>query len=188
MPTQPRTAAQIAVRASLQLYSVTWRSLSDALRTAWASYADAHPRTDSLGQTVVLSGFQAYIGINGALVASGQTAISAPPTDEMVLTPDFTVGVGTAAGLNISIVQGVIGAMVVVRTSPPVSPGVSFNGDYRIVASVAAEDDDDPILTAAVLTAKWGTLSAGMKFFIKTIRVDATGNVSAPFEKSIVLT
>jgi hypothetical protein len=187
-PVNPNSASQVEVRARLQYYSTAWRDLTDAGRSAWNNYAAEHPKLDSLGQTIFWTGFQTFVGINVVLRSAGLNGISVPPADASVPTPEFAVDDSTAAALSLSVVADVVDATVVVRTSPPVSQGVSFNGDYRIVNTVANPSADDPILTAAQLTAKWGTLIPGQKFFVRVTAVAELGNVSGNFEKAIVLT
>lgn len=188
MPTQPRTAAQIAVRSTLANLSTLWRSYGDGNRAAWDSYALSHPRLDSLGQTIFWTGFQTFVSCNARAVAAGLPISAATPSDSTVAIPEFDVAVGTAAGLDIQSVSTYgAGTVVQVWSSPPVSKGVSFNGDYRLITNTDGPTAADTIADAAAFAAKWGALSAGQKFFIKTVAV-AGPLVSAEFAKSIVLT
>lgn len=188
VPTQPRTAAQVAQRSRLAVLSAGWAALSEAQRNAWDAYALAHPRTDSLGQSVTITGHQAYIGVNTLNLLAGAVVQSAVPTGAAVATPEVTVTVGTAAGLSVTINSEVTGdGVVIVKVSPPQSQGRNFCGDLRVVNTLSGPAALDPVLTAAQLTAKYGTLVAGQKFFVRVQTVD-TGNASAPYDLAIVLT
>lgn len=188
MPTQPMSAAQVAVRASLSSLSVGWRSLDNGTQDAWRSYASSHPRTDSLGQTVFLTGAQTYIAVNARQLGAGLAVLSAVPIDAVVPTPTVTqaaIGANTL-DLTIDAAPGA-GSVVQVWASPPLSRGVNFNGDYRLITNTPAPAADDSILTAADLAAKFGALEATEKFFFRVVVV-AVGNASAPLEFSVVLT
>jgi len=78
-------------------------------------------------------------------------------------------------------------AVLQVWSSPPVSRGVNFNGDYRLITNSGTLAADDPILTAAQLAAKWGALQALQKFFFRVVEV-ANGDASPVLELSVVLT
>lgn len=79
MPTNPATAAQMAIRTNLTTLSQTWRTLTGAQRAGWASLGAMIIRTDSLGQTYDLTGFQAYLLVNRNLLTYGGTTVSDAP-------------------------------------------------------------------------------------------------------------
>lgn len=187
-PVQPRTAAQLAVRDYLTTNSKGWGSLTDAQRAAWSAYASAHPTVDSLGSSITLTGAQTYVGVNSLNQTAGAAIQAAPPSGAATSTPTATVNVGTAAGLDVEFDNPDAGTVdMIIESSPPLSPGVNFNGDFRVVAidNVATGDSTD--LTAALLTAKFGTLVAGQKFIFRARSV-AGGNRSGYVTISVVLT
>ena len=185
-PVQPRTAAQLAVRDYLTTNSKAWGTLTNAERAAWSAYASAHPTVDSLGSSITLTGAQMFVSINSLALAAGQATQTAPPSGAAVDTPFFTFAFSGAATLDLTITSGNAGT-VIVYSSPPLSPGVNFNGDFRIVALTDAPTATDDICTAAQLTAKWGTLVAGQKFIFKVRSVQA-GNRSSYASGEVVLT
>ena len=188
MPTQPRTDAQIAVRGQLVDCSKAWGSLSDAQRAAWSAFADAHPRTDSLGQSIALTGHQMFVGVNTLNLQVGEAIQNAVPDGTALPAPVLSIGIGTAAGLTVVFDEGeTVGSKLAVFASPPLSPGRAFNGDLRLVVVKPAPSADDIILSAAELTAKYGVLSAGQKFFVQAKTV-AGGNVSSVTPIAFVLT
>jgi hypothetical protein len=189
MPTQPRTTAQLDVRNNLTAASKAWASLSDAQRAAWSAWADAHPVTDALGSSISLTGHQAYISVNTLNLLTGQAAQTAPPDGSVTPQPDFSLTVTTAAGLSGQIATAVPATgYIIVFASPPLSQGRSFNGDFRVVNTVqGSAAPNQVVLTAALLTAKWGTLVAGQKFFFACQVIDG-GNLSATTSLAQVLT
>ncbi len=78
-PPNPRTIAQNDVRTVLSQVATEWRGITDAQRTAWNTWAaaTAPARTNSLGETILLTGYQWFIGMNSNLVAYG-FAFNAP--------------------------------------------------------------------------------------------------------------
>lgn len=188
MPTQPRTDAQLSVRANLNNVSKAWGSLTDAQRLGWASYAAAHPRYDSLGQQVTLTGHQMFVSVNTLNLALGLTIQNAVP--DGVAVPLITVlnTVTTAAGLSITLESDMpAGTTGQVMVSPPMSAGRSFNGDFRqlnVIPDSAAATD--PVITKALYEAKFGALVAGMKIFYQIFGTKG-GNLSAPFVGSAII-
>jgi len=65
-PTNPRTAAQMAVRSSFSSAATAWSSLSEGLKSAWNNYAITYfkPRVIKAGSTY--SGFQAFVSLRNA--------------------------------------------------------------------------------------------------------------------------
>ena len=189
MPTQPRTGAQQAVRANLTAVSKAWAGLTDAQRMAWDTYGTAHTHTDSLGQAVSLTGHQSYVGVNGLNLAAGAGIQTAPPDGSPTEAPTLTASAITAAGLSITVDAAVPAtARIVAFASPPMSPGRSFNGDFRkINAVVGSAAPAQVVITAALLGAKFGSLITGQKFFFQVKIVDG-GNVSSATPIGVVLT
>jgi len=189
MPTQPRTAAQTAVRANLTEVSRAWGQLTDADRAAWNSYAASHPRTDSLGQTIVLTGHMMFVAINVLNLQAGGAIQNAVPNGDIVDSLVITVDDGSAAGLTVLSDAAVpVQAKILMYASPPTSAGRAFNGDYRLVKTLAGTGSiDQPVLTANDLSAKFGTLAAGQKFFL-SFQVVQGGNTSTQTRLALVLT
>lgn len=79
-PSQPRSAAQLAVRSKMTTTSRAWASLSDANRLAWNAYAAAHPVSNSFGQQVTLSGFNWFCKLTCNLLESGGAQVDTAPT------------------------------------------------------------------------------------------------------------
>lgn len=62
IPTNPATERQGIARENLASAVAAWtNNLTPAQRQSWATYAQATPRTDSLGEQVILSGQQMFV-------------------------------------------------------------------------------------------------------------------------------
>lgn len=70
----------LAAKSRLATQSQLWQSLDAAGRLSWQIYANQNPIVDSLGEKRLLTGHQAFVGINTRLSAAGQTIISVPPS------------------------------------------------------------------------------------------------------------
>jgi len=172
-PVNPNTTPQAAARARLTTWSAAWRDLTEAQRIAWRAYAEAHPKTDSLGQTVTNTGHQAYVGVNSLLELLGEVAAATPPADPaFTANVTYTVLDTTVAGFEVD-VDNALNAdeSVVAEVAPPASAGVNFAGDYRFVSAATAPIAADPVALAAQVVAKFGTIVAGMKLFVRLTQI-----------------
>jgi len=166
----PNTAAQTDVRAGFSQWSQAWKGLGQAARDAWIAYAAAHPRLDALGQSIVLTGLQYYVGVQTLLQLVGAGANPYPPGYSSVLNaPVISVDEDSIAGPPaIAFTPTPIPAnqAMIVYSSPPRTKGVSFNRDFRyLLAAPAAEAS--PLDIGTELTTKWGTLLPGQRFFLR---------------------
>src|SRR5213594_7639 len=78
-PVNPNSTFQGAVRARFSVNSAAWRALTAAQRAGWADLGTSMTRTDSLGQTYALTGFQAYCSLNNNNLAAGNAVVSDAP-------------------------------------------------------------------------------------------------------------
>lgn len=166
-PVQPRTVAQLNVRARLGGNAAAWRALTDAERAGWTSLGLQMTRTDSLGQVYSLTGFQAYCSVNNNKLAAGDAVVDAAPalvTPISLLTATITL---TSAAFSIAYTTTPLAAgnRLFIFVSPQKSAGVNFNGDYRLLAVTAAAAAS-PHNALAAYTAKFGVPVTGNKIFI----------------------
>lgn len=82
VPTNPSSVRQGAVRSAFQGLVSAWSNeLTPAERIAWTTFADNTPQSDALGQTLILTGQQAYIKANSVRLQAGLARIDAAPID-----------------------------------------------------------------------------------------------------------
>ena len=131
-PVNPNSSTQQAARNRLAALSAAWRGLSDNQRAAWSSFALTQPQTDSLGQTTTLTGHQTYISVNASLGAAGLSYVSTPDITAPPSAPVLGAETTTAAGFSVAFGASPVPAneSLIIETSPPLSPGVSFNNDF----------------------------------------------------------
>lgn len=182
-PINPRSPKQTQRRQALAALSAGWRSLTQNQRDGWNSLASSYPRTDSLGQTIFLTGAQLYILANSNLELIGGSAINSAPT--LPSFPVLSLGAITVdeAAFTVGFDPDPVPAdmELVVRASAPISAGKSFVGksDFRFIESFpAAEVSPADINSAyeAVFGSKAG--QAGQKIFVEIFLVSATSGIA----------
>lgn len=181
VPVQPRSSAQIAVRARLANNAAGWRGLTDVQRADWKSLGDQISRSDALGQSYTLNGFLAYILVNNNKLAAGDATVSTPPT----LTDPGTLAsitlTLTSASFSVAYTATPLGAGIraFIFASPQLSAGRAFNGNYRLISvTAAAAASPANILTA--YSAIFGTPVTGNRIFLSA-QLYETGFLGAPF-------
>lgn len=187
VPVNPNSSYQGTVRNRLALNSAAWRSLTDQQRAGWESLGSQMSRTDSLGQSYTLNGFQAYCSVNNNLSAAGDAAVSDAPSLETpvgLATATITL---TAASFSIAYTATPLptGARLFVFASPQRSAGRSFEGDYRLV-HVSAAAAASPANVLSAYEGRLGDLVTGNKVFL-SLQVYLSGFLSGPMHTSAIV-
>jgi len=128
-------------------------------------------RTDSLGQTYTLTGFQAYCSVNNNNLAAGDAVTADAPG--LAIPAAVTLGVITLtnASFTVAFVETPLGAgeRLFVYASPQRSAGRNFEGDLRLIAvSSAAGTSPQDIFTA--YETRMGTPVSDNRVFVAIAR------------------
>lgn len=185
------TATKAGPKKSLQSSyianaSTAWRNLSAGNRSAYDAYASTQPRTDSLGRTYYLTGFQMWCGLNAGLRAIGQPALTTfvDPTLvvnqlnplgfnflEFSLTNDIVVDV-TPGSLNVN-------TFVNVFASRSVSAGKkTVSGAYKLLKSFP-DSTVTPQISLAEYVALYGAVALGNTIFFKIVSVNTLSGIQS---------
>ncbi len=78
VPFNPRTPAQVAVRANFAAVSARWRTLTEAQRRVWMAVARTKKTKPRLLQCGRLPGFNFFVQTNVALVHRGLAQVDLP--------------------------------------------------------------------------------------------------------------
>lgn len=186
-PVQPNTPAQLNQRARFTTNAAGWRGLTDAQRAGWASLGAAISRTDALGSTYTLNGFGAYCSVNNNKLDAGDAIVSDAPA---IVTPaDLATVTITLTAIAFSIAYTATplpaSTRLFIFASPQRSAGVSFNGDYRLLAVTAAAAASPHNLLAAY-TAKFGVPVVGNRIFV-SLTTYKGGFMGSPFNVAQVV-
>ena len=185
-PVNPNSTSQGAVRARMSANAAAWRTLTDAQREGWGSLGASMSRTDSLGQSYTLTGFQAYCSVNNVKSLAGDATVADAPglvTPSTILTATVTL---TSASFSIAYTPTPMPAStrLAVYCSPQRSAGRSFEADLRFI-QVTAAAAASPVNVLAAYTAKFGVPVTGNRIFISLVSI-AGGFESGPLLTSKV--
>lgn len=171
IPVNPNSITQTAARSALSDFSAGWRGLSEADRLGWIALADSVTLSNSLGQSINLTGHQMFVRCNTALVRAGLDPLTAAPV-EPTFNPQGAVTVVSDASSHILTVTAAdmtaASDGVVVEASPQRSQGRYFEGDYRFVQFVTpgtAFNAGQSVVTA--YEARFGSLISGSVVFLR---------------------
>lgn len=81
-PTNPNSTRQQIMRTILSDLAKTWQTLSDQNKASWNDWATTHSGKDSLGNSLNLTGFNAYLALNSVVRDMGLAAIPTAPTQD----------------------------------------------------------------------------------------------------------
>lgn len=187
IPVNPNSSAQGSARTRLALNAAGWRALTQTQREGWESLGAQMSRTDSLGQTYTLTGFQAYCSVNSLNLAAGNAVVSAAPaltTPTALATAAITL---TAASFSIAYTATPLGAgeRLFTFASPQRSPGRQSETDYRLIA-VSAAAAASPADVFAAYQARLGTPVVGQRIFLQ-LQVYKAGFLSGPLVSSAIV-
>jgi hypothetical protein len=144
-------------------------------------------RTDSLGQSYTLTGFQAYVSVNNNKQLVGDALVDEAPallTPEAILTATPTFS-DTAMSLAFTPTPLGTGERILVFCSVQKSAGRKFEGDVRYVQCSAAAGTS-PIDIETAYIARFGGLVTGNKVFYQVYRY-VGGFVSGPLTASAIV-
>lgn len=186
-PVNPNSTAQGLVRARLSANAAAWRALTDAQRAGWTDLGLSMARTDALGQSYTLDGFQAFCSVNNNKAQSGDASVTAAPalvTPSTILTATITT---TGGVLSIAYTPTPMPAAtkLIVFASPQRSAGRNYESDYRFIQITAAAAAS-PVNALAAYTAKFGVPVVGNRIFFSLVSFSG-GFLSGPFNTSTVV-
>jgi len=188
-PTNPNTARQIAVRASLAFLTARWSdTLTANQRAAWDLYAANVIMTNRLGESMHLSGYNHYLRSNveyknrfGATIDDGPVVFELPAQD-----PTFAVTASEATQfLSITHDAGMAwadedgAAMFLYQGQPQNAQRNFFGGPWKYFANIpgingapaGSPSDHAAVIAIAELQRQW--------VYARIIRAD--GRLSEPF-------
>lgn len=186
-PINRRSTNQTQRRQILAALASAWRSLSQANRDSWNNASPNFPQSDNLGQTIFLTGEQLYVRCNANLILTGNAQITSAPAPTSFDVLAFTSLTATAddGAISLAFTPTVpTGFEMVVRATPPISPGVSFvpQSKFRFLSSIAPAATS-PQDIAAAYAAVFGAITGAtdQKIFVEMFLVEqASGLAGIP--------
>jgi len=169
IPSNPRTAPQMSVRAILTRVSARWRSLQEAQRAAWTAAASGVSSVSRLGQSGPLTGQQLFNKINCSLAQFGQQQVDAPPARPQfpALAPQNLVIANAGGVITLKLTCPIDpGESTIVRGSKPVSQGFGKFSDFRVLGMCPAPAQGSADITG-LYVARYGVPPVGTKVFVR---------------------
>lgn len=192
IPTNPSTAAQLNQRARLATTSQNWRDLTNAQREAWNEWGRQNPITDSLGQSIMKSGHQSYVGLNTRILLDAGTVLVVPPVvaaPDALLTAVQTGDIGSAPFTLAFTAALISGNKVELDAAVVNSAGKKYVENLYKHISFSSVDESSPWDNQSAIEAVLGTMTVGQTLHVKAAQFDpATGLASPPLHTSVVIT
>lgn len=179
----PSTPAQSEQRIRISTLASSWRSLPQAQRDDWDDYADdpAQEKTNSLGETYFVSGFNWYVALNQNRIAAGAGVRDDAPTlarplaaviDSATLT--LAPSPGTAL-IDYSVSDPNPLKTHIVWVSLVNSQGIVFIPKQMPFMKGAIPGVPLEIDITTELIAKFGTVSLGQRLLVRSAIQDVEG-------------
>ena len=158
-PTNPKTAAQTAVRTAFRKATKQWATLTPGQMAAWKTYASQHPRTNKTSdEEYIPSGFNWFTALAAKYFLMNPGATSAPTTPP---TSNF-------GGDN----------LVITISNPAGTANIQFSASAANSSGVTTELLLQPLASAGRSPQKNGYRSKGFKAF-------ASGSLTQSYTVSI---
>ena len=184
IPVNPKSATQTAQRSYIASASAHWRDLTSASVLAWVTWAQLHPVMNALGNSVTLSGHQAFVQLNTRMLHDGQSPLDVPPIDvlpQSVLSLSLTADIG-AGSVEATWTPTPLAATerMIFYTAVVDSLGIkNVNSLYKYTARSALAAAS-PMDLEAQIQSYWGTLRVGQRIFLRAHIFDTVSALVSP--------
>ncbi|MEI6871625.1 MAG: hypothetical protein WCL08_05025 [Verrucomicrobiota bacterium] len=177
--TPTRNSKQGVIRGMFGAASAAWQSLEAGLQAAWSAFAASYPVTDSLGQSLVLTGQQYFIGLQTSLMNAGQIMnLNVPVNTSMEKIANPLLVIDGQGVITVSVDSLKEGDFVIVGLSSVKSAGVSF---CKAFSQFAVLTHDVPSLDVTEeFTDQFGAPVVGRKVFACFKYVNSAGMTGSP--------
>lgn len=184
IPTNPSTQSQLTRRAALATHSQNWRDLTDDDRQSWTEWARQNPITNTLGQSILKSGHQSFVGLNSRISLDAGTSITVPPI--VSAPPAFTFidqagDIGTGS-FNLTF-SGVLeaGNKIELWGALINSAGVGYVENLVKFIAFSPADQATPWDNESDIASVLGTITAGQTLHIRAAQYDPLTGLRSPF-------
>lgn len=177
---QGRMMAQIQKQSTL---ASTWKTLSDGDRASWSAAAPSFPRTNKVGDPLILSGYALFLSLNGVLkyyLGTANTTAPAPSSLDSLTNFDF----GTVNTSTIEIVTdtaSINADYVSLAISKPYPNGTLPSRPRFVRRTTLTADGSQTTDLINTYRSVFGSPISGMSFFVEAKVVSrTTGQCSTP--------
>lgn len=184
-PVVPITEYTLNAKARFGGQSARWNAVGADSRRAWTTWAQTNPITDRLGQSQVLTGHAAFVGLNSRLNFAGLSTIDVPPITGSpaaltALTATFDAGAGA---FELVFTPTPVGANLHVWVQAAVVDRVSINYVKNLLKNIMVSpvNQASGLDFQSALITRFGGLIIGQKVVVMASVFSAvTGLLSVP--------
>ena len=191
----PRTTAQASTRSRLAVNGALWAALTPVQKAAWDAFGAAPPETDynTLGEVILLSGWQWLCRVNQRRQSVGLAATSTVPTNSPATTPasvalsfaELPTGPCSVAWTAGDFPAGT-SAVLYVAMHPGVGLKVKTSGFLQLWAEQAPAGTSKTLTTETGL--RFGDIQTGWTAYGSLAQLRDDGVRSVPLTTSSVVT
>lgn len=192
-PLNPQSVRQVAARNLLTSLAQSFRSLTQEQITAWNEAVTQWQTTDVFGDLVSPTGLALYVRLNSNISNAGGSLLTSPPapTGAAALTELSLVADVSGTQFDITFAPAAVPAnhTMFIESTAMLSPGINnANSRFRFIG-VAGAAEASPFDAYAFQTAKFGSLVAGQKAYVRCKFINKnTGEVSLALKASAIVT
>lgn len=173
----------------MSLVAQQWRTLSEQTRETFNGASESYPYISPIGETKYLNGYQIFAKLQNNLKTIGSSA-SPVPLPKVSFSPieDFVIG-SSLATYTVTGLSPDDDAIFLIYTTAPGSVGVSnpYNNHY-LISAITKQELENGYNFSTPLRAKFGTIPAGLKLFLRLDAVDSkTGQSFSSIESGSFL-
>jgi hypothetical protein len=186
IPTRVTSDNAQQIKAAFAAASQAYANLTTAQIAAWDQYGQENPVSNRIGQLITLKGQSWFVGCNSRLIGSGESQISLPPilaAPVIAVADNPVVDVSDVlATIDVAAHTADASIRIVVYGARSVSAGKRYLENlYTTVYLSDAGASGTTLSFGSELTAKLGSLQAGVTYHFKVVMLDIrTGLISAP--------
>lgn len=191
-PLNPQSVRQVAARNLLTSLAQNFRSLTQEQITAWNEAVTQWQTTDIFGDLVSPTGLALYVRLNANISNAGGTLLTSPPAPvgadaltELSLTATVT---GTVYDITFLPAAVPTNHTMYIESTSMLSPGINnANSRFRFIG-IAAAAAASPFDAYSFQSAKFGSLVAGQKAYVRCKFINKlTGEVSLALKASAIV-
>ena len=193
IPVTSTTPEALAAKARLSTASSAWQGLTPGQRDAWAFWARANPINNTLGNSITLTGQQAFVGNHTRMVLAAASTLTAPPIIPApdALTSAVQAGDIGAGNVDLTYLATPLAAGVHIWLLAAVTNSTAINYVQNLLRFCATSPgaQTSPWDNQADIEARLGTLVVGQTLIVMPRVFDSnTGLISGPTRASVVIT
>lgn len=188
IPSNPNSASQLTVRDNLTVSSQAWSGLTQAQRDEWNALAPTVAWTNTLGQSIQLSGINLFNQVNSLRLLAGMAVLEAAPADVVRVDVPLVEAVETSAGsLDVTTTNSFAATdKLLVFVSRPTNPGRSTAAQPKRFVGIGETVAPGPLTLSA--TDPFGSAAVAQIRTFRFVVVSATILPSPNSQLTIALT